>query len=68
MHFVTVNARMCVCARAGERAEARACLSARRNVLRVHAAKPFGECARVERGEQDSDAITADIVRRKSLN
>lgn len=68
MHFATMNACIYARARADKRAEARACLSARRNVLRVYAAEPFGECARVERGEQDSDAITADIVRRKSLN
>jgi len=50
------------------RARARARSSMRRNVLRVRAAEPFGECGRAERGGQDSDAITADIVRRKSLN
>lgn len=44
----------------------RAFLSEERNVLRIRAAEPFGECGGPERGI--SGAITVDIVHRKSLN
>lgn len=52
----------------GKRAYGCLIVSAQRNVLRIRAAEPFGECARAERGRQDSDAITTCIVQRKSLN
>lgn len=49
----------------------RAFLSEERNVLRIRAAKSFGECGGPGRGEGGGgyfDAITVDIVHRKSLN